>query len=161
MLVLAPFHSAKFNSLRLLPCQSLFGALADKVALYFCRQSEGKGEDLALDVIAQTVVVLDGPYAALFRHADVENLHNHKEVAAETREFSADDEVVLLYFAEQLAKLPLGVCLGAADGFLYPTVNHEILSLAEVVDFETLVLHCLLVATYSDVSVYHAICCLV
>ena len=103
------------------------------------------------------LVVLDGPYLALFGHADVEYLHYHEEVAAEARQFCADDKVVLLYFVKQLAQLALVIRLGPADGFLDPSVDVHILAPAEPVDLEALVLHCLFVAADPDVSVCHSV----
>ena len=55
----------------------------------------------------------------------------------------------------QKAELSLGEILGAANGFLYPIVNIQSLVLAKLVDLKPLVLHCLLIAAYSDVSVNH------
>lgn len=57
-------------------------SLTDKVALNLCRQAEGKGEDIALDVIAEAVVVFDGPHTAFLGHANIQYLHNHKQVSA-------------------------------------------------------------------------------
>jgi len=79
----------------------------------------------------------------------------HGEVAAETRQLGADDEVTLLDALEQLAQLPFVVRLRAADGLLNPSVDAQMFTLAELVDFKSLVLHCLLVAAHSDVSVNH------
>ena len=73
------------HSLRLFSCQGFFGALRDKVALYLGRQSEGEGEHLALNVVAKSIAVFDGPHTTLLGHADVENLHDHKQVAAKAR----------------------------------------------------------------------------
>ena len=56
---------------------------------------------------------------------------------------------------QQKAELSLGEILGAANGFLYPIVNIQSLVLAKLVDLKPLVLHCLLIAAYSDVSVNH------
>lgn len=41
------------------------------------------------------------------------------------------------------------------DGFFNLTINHIVFALTEIVDFKALILHCLLVAAYSDVSVCH------
>lgn len=49
------------------------------------RQSEGKGEHIALDVVAEAIAVFDGPHTTLLGHADVEDLHDHKQVAAKAR----------------------------------------------------------------------------
>ena len=55
----------------------------------------------------------------------------------------------------QKAELSLGEILGVANGFLYPIVNIQSLVLAKLVDLKPLVLHCLLIAAYSDVSINH------
>ena len=55
----------------------------------------------------------------------------------------------------QKAELSLGEILGSANGFLYPIVNIQSLVLAKLVDLKPLVLHCLLITAYSDVSVNH------
>ena len=131
------------------------GALGDEVALDFGGEPEGEGEHFALDVIAEAVVVFDSPHSALFVHADVQYLHNHKEVAAEARQFATDDDVVLVDFFEQVAELALGVVFCAADGFFYPVVDDYVLLLAEVVNLEALVLNGLFVAAHADVAIYH------
>ena len=41
---------------------------------HLSRQSEGKGEHFALDVVAEAIAVFDGPHTTLLGHADVENL---------------------------------------------------------------------------------------
>lgn len=79
------FRSSQHHTFRLLPCQGFLGSLTDKVALYLSRQSEGKGEHLAPDVVAEAIAVFDGPHTTLLGHADVEDLHDHKQVAAKAR----------------------------------------------------------------------------
>lgn len=79
------FRSSQHRTFRLLPCQGFLGSLTDKVALYLSRQSEGKGEHFALDVVAKAIAVFDGPHTTLLGHADVEDLHDHKQVAAKAR----------------------------------------------------------------------------
>ena len=153
--VASPFWPSQHHALLSFACQGFFGALTDEVAFYFGREAEGKGQDFALDVVAQAVVVFDGPHAAFLVHADVQDFHNHEKVAAETRKFGADNKVVLLYAFQQFAQFAFVIGFCATDGFLYPAVNVHAVPLAEVVDFEALVLHRLLVATHSDVSVNH------
>ncbi|ETK09565.1 hypothetical protein T231_09045 [Tannerella sp. oral taxon BU063 isolate Cell 6/7/9] len=79
--VALPFRPPEHDPFGLFTCQRFAGALADQVALDLGRESEGEGEHLALYVFAQPIVVLDGPHTTLLRHADVEDLHNHKQVA--------------------------------------------------------------------------------
>lgn len=145
----------KFHPLSLFPRQRLFCPLADEIAFYLGGEAESEGEDLALDVITKAVVVFDGPYTALLRHANIQDFHNHEEISAETGQLAANDDVVFVYFLQQEAQLTLGVVFCAADGLLYPVVDDDILSFTEVVDFETLVLYCLFVAAYSDITVNH------
>ena len=47
-------------------------------AFYLRRQTEGESKHLALDVIPEPVVVLYSPDAALLRHAEVQDVHNHE-----------------------------------------------------------------------------------
>ena len=147
----APQHNALCSA----PCECFFGALTDEVTFDFGRKPKGEGQHLALDVVAKPVVVFDGPDSTFATHTDVEDLHNHKQVAPQPREFGADDDVVFAHFAKQAAELTLVVGLGATDGLFDPVVDGEFATLAEVGDFESLVLDSLFVATDSDVSVYH------
>lgn len=153
------FWSAEDNTFGTFAGESLFGALGDEVALNLCRQPEGEGKDFRLDVVAEAVVVFDSPDFCLLGHADVEYLHYHEEVATESRQFSADDEVILFDALEQRAELPLGVCLCAGDSFLDPAVYGDVLAAAEVVDFKALVLYGLLVGADPDISVNHVFSC--
>ena len=126
-----PLGAAEGDAVGAAQGEGLLGALGDEVALDFGGEAEGEGEHLALDVIAEAVVVLNGPHAALLGHADVEDLHHHEEVAAEAGELRAYDEVVGCYVVEELAELALGVAFGAADGFFNPSIDGEVLRLAE------------------------------
>lgn len=56
--ILPAFRTAKDNPFHLLPGKGLFSPLADKVALDFGRQAEGKCRHLALNVLAKSIVVL-------------------------------------------------------------------------------------------------------
>lgn len=91
------------HTLRLLPRQSLFGTLADKIPFYLCRQAESESKDFALDVVAEAIVVLDSPDTAFLGHADIQYLHDHKEISAQTGQLTADDDVVFLHLAKQTA----------------------------------------------------------
>ena len=105
-------------------------------------------------------MVFDSPNAALFAHADVQNVHNHEKVAAESREFGADDDVVAVYASEQPPENAFVVGFCAADGFFYPVVDGHVVLLAETGDFEALVFDGLVVGGNSDVSVGHSVFCL-
>lgn len=147
----APEH----DSLRLLAGESFFRALADEVALDFGRQTERECENFAWDVVAEPVVVLDGPDTAAARHADIENLHDHEQVAPETRQLGTYDEVAAADSAEKFSQSPDRPVLGATDGLLYPAVDGNALPVAELEDLKSLILNCLLVAAHSDVSEIH------
>ncbi len=149
------FGTPESFALRAETVQRLFGALGDKVALYLGGQPEGKGKYLALYVIPKPIAVLDSPDATLLVHADTENLHYHVEVASETGQLAADDDVLFLYLAQQPAQLTLVVTLGARDGLLYPSVHAEVLLLTKPLYLKTLVLYGLLVRTDTNISVYH------
>ena len=151
--------SAEGNAFGFFACESLFGAQTNEVALDFGREPKGESQHFALNVVAQSVVVFDGPNAALFVHADIQNVHNHEEVAAESREFGADDDVVAMYASEQSPENAFVVGFCAADGFFYPVVDGQVVLLAETGDFEALVFDGLAVGGNSDVSVGHSVFC--
>lgn len=147
----APEH----DSLRLLAGESFFRALADEVALDFGRQTERECENFAWDVVAEPVVVLDGPDTAAARHADIENLHDHEQVAPETRQLGTYDEVAAADSAEKFSQSPDRPVFGSAYGLLDPAVDGDVLPVAELANFKSLVLNSLLVAAHSDVSEIH------
>ncbi len=152
---LATLRSAERDAFRLPAGERFLCPLTDEVALDFGGQTEGKGENLALDVLAEAVVVLDCPDFAFAGHADVQNLHNHEKVPAEPRQLRADYQVVLLNPLQQLPELPLAVGLRAADGLLNPAVDVQVLTRTEIGNLKPLVLDGLLVAAHSDVSINH------
>lgn len=131
----------------------LFSSLADKVSLNLCRKPKGKSQHFALDVITKAVVVLDSPHTAFLCHADVQNLHNHKEIPTQPRQLATNDDVVLVHLLQEVSELPLGIVLRTADSLLYPVFNLQFVILTELVNLKTLVLHRLLVATHSNVPV--------
>ena len=92
---LPPFRTPQQHTLRFLTGQSLLGPLADEVPFNLGGQAEGESEDLALDVLPQPILVLDGPDPALLGHTDVEYFHDHEQVATEAGEFRADNQIVL------------------------------------------------------------------
>ena len=69
---------------------------------HLSRQSEGKGEHFALDVVAEAIAVFDGPHTTLLGHADVEDLHDHKQVAAKARQLTTDNDVSFMDLASAL-----------------------------------------------------------
>lgn len=107
------------------------------------------------DVVAEPVVVLDGPDSAAAHHADIEYLHDHEQVAPETRQLGTYDEVAAADFAEEFSQTPDRPVLGAADGLFYPAVDGDALPVAELENFKSLILNCLLVTAHSDVSEIH------
>ena len=141
--------------LGLQPVEGFLGPLAYELPLYLGTQAEGKGQHLTLDVIPQTVIVLYRPHLTLLRHADVQDFHNHKEVSAQTRQFTAYNDVIFSYPFQEDTQLPFCVVLCPTDGFLYPVVNLQLIVPAKPVDFVALVFHRLPVAAHSDVTVDH------
>lgn len=129
--------------------------MADEVALNLGGEAEGEGEDLGLYVVAEAVVVFNSPDSALAGHAEVEDLHNHEEAAAEARELGTDDDIVLVDLAKQATEQTFCVVLGAADSLLDPVVDMDGVFLAEAVDLEALVLDGLMVCRDADVAVNH------
>lgn len=148
-------RAAEHDSLRLFAGEGFLGALADEVALDFGGQAERECENFAGDVVAEPVVVLDGPDSAAAHHADIEYLHDHEQVAPETRQFGTYDEVAAADFAEKFSQTPDRPVLGAADGLFYPAVDGDALPVAELENFKSLILNCLLVTAHSDVSEIH------
>ena len=148
-------RSAEHHALSPPPREGFAGALTDEVALDLGREPESKGQHLALNVVAQPIVVFDRPHAALLGHAEIENLHDHEEIAPQARKFAADDGVAGRHAAQQRAECPLVVGLGAADGFLDPAVDVQRVAADEGIDLEALVLDRLFVAAHADVAVSH------
>lgn len=148
-------RSAEHDSLGLFAGEGFLGALADEVALDFGGQAECECENFAGDVVAEPVVVLDGPDAAAAHHADIEYLHDHEQVAPETRQLGTYDEVAAADSAEKFPQTPDRPVLGATDSLLYPAIDGNALPVAELENFKSLILNCLLVAAHSDVSEIH------
>lgn len=148
-------RSPEHDSLGLFAGEGFLGALADEVALDFGGQAERECENFAGDVVAEPVVVLDGPDAAAAHHADIEYLHDHEQVAPETRQLGTYDEVAAADSAEKFPQTPDRPVLGATDSLLYPAIDGNALPVAELEDLKSLILNCLLVAAHSDVSEIH------
>ncbi len=108
-----------------------------------------------MNVFSESVIVLDCPYLAAAIHADIQNFHDHKQVASQTRKFGAYDEIAFARFAEKAAERALAVVLCSADCFFDPSIYAQLLATTEFIDFKTLVFNCLLVAADSDVAVCH------
>ena len=142
-------------TLSLFAGESLLGALTDEIALDFGRETECESEDFAGDVITKPVVVLNRPDTPAASHADIENLHDHEQVTAESGKFGTNNEIAAPYFAEKFPKTPDGPIFGPADGLLYPAVDGDVMQTAELENLETLILDSLLVTAHSDVSVIH------
>lgn len=135
--------------------ESLLGALTDEIALDFGGKTERECEYLAGNVIAEPVVVLDCPDTAAASHADIENLHDHEQVTAESGKFGADNEVAAPHLFKQLSETPGRPVFGPADGLFDPAVDSYAMPFAELENLEALILHSLLVAAHPDVSVIH------
>ncbi len=135
--------------------KGFFGTLRDKIAFYFSRETESKRKHLALNIIAETVIVFDCPDLAFFAHTYIEYLHNHKQITPQSGELRADDEIILPHTPEQRSQLPLAVGFGSADGLLDPPIDGQVLRLTEVIDFKSLILNSLFVAADPDVTIIH------
>lgn len=83
-LALGTFGTAQLLALLFQPVQGFAGALAYERALYLGTQPEGECQYLALDVVTQLVIVLDGVDPAAFLQAFAQYLHNHEEASAQT-----------------------------------------------------------------------------
>ena len=151
----AAFRSAQFYAFGFLAGKGFAGALADELAFYFCAEAESEGKDFAGDVVAQAVVVLDGPDLGTNLHAAVEDGHDHEEGAAKAADFGADDDVVFAHAFQKFAKAAFVYLLCATDGLGNPFVDLQVVVPTEAVDFEALVFDCLAVGADADVSVYH------
>lgn len=144
------------DTLGLFAGESFLRALTDKIALDFGGKTECEGKDPAGDIITKPVVVLNRPDTTAASHADIENLHDHEQVTAESGKFGTNNEIAAPYFAEKLSKTPDGPVLGSAYRLLYPAVYGDIMQTAELENLETLILDSLLVAAHSDVSIIHS-----
>ena len=89
-------------------------------SFYLGGQPESKSKHLALNIVAEAVIVLDSPDAALLCHADVEYLHYHKEISSETGELGANYQIALLHLFEKLSQLPFVIGFCTADSLLDP-----------------------------------------
>ena len=143
------------DTLGLFAGESFLRALTDKIALDFGGKTECEGKNLAGDIITKPVVVLNRPDTTAASHADIENLHDHEQVTAESGKFGTNNEIAAPYFAEKLSKTPDGPVLGSAYRLLYPAVDGDVMQTAELENLEALILYSLLVTAHSDVSVIH------
>lgn len=153
----AAFRPAQDFPLGFFSRKGLFGSLAYEVALYFGAQPEGEGQHLALYVVAETVVVLDGPYLAILFHAKAQDFHDHEQASPQTGKFGTDYDVVFANPVEQVAKFPFVVVFSSRNRFFNPTVDAKTFIFAESAYFETLVFNGLAVAAHPNVSVNHSV----
>ena len=97
------FGAPQYHPFGLLSGQRLFGPLADKISLNLCRKAESKSQHLARNILTKPVIVLDGPDTALFRHTDIENLHNHKKIAPQPGQLGTDNQIVFLHPVQEFS----------------------------------------------------------
>ena len=142
LVVLVPgtLRTTETDTLLTLARQGLLRPLRDELPLDLRRYPESECEDLALDVVPQTEIVLYRPQFRLRTHRDIEDLHDLKEGAAKARDFGTDNHVTGLQAAQQLAELALPVGLRPADGLRHPAVDNEVILCSKLLDFENLVL---------------------
>lgn len=149
------FRTSEPDSFRSFAGESLLCPLTDQIALNLSGKPECECQDLAGNVISEPVIVLDSPHAAAFCHTDVEDFHNHKEASAETRKLGTDDEVAAFRAFEKIAEPTFAVRFSAADGFLNPAVDADVVLTTESGDFKPLIFNSLLIAAYPDISKIH------
>ena len=154
-MVLAARPSSQTYPRGFFSCQRLFRALTDEVALDFSRKTESERQHFALYVVAETVAILDCPDTTFPRHADVENLHDHKQTPAQSRQLAADDDIVFFHTFQQPAQPTFVIALRSTYRLLYPITNLQTLFPAKRIDLIALILHRLFVAAYSDISVHN------
>ena len=154
---LAPDRTSQNYAFSLLSGQRLFGPLTDKVALNLRREAKCEGQHLALNVLPKPLIVLYGPDTTLLCHADIENLHNHKQVTPQPGQLGTDNQIVFLHPVQEFSQFPLAVTLRTADGLLNPSVNAHRLTGTEIIDFKPLIFDSLFVAADSDVTVNHTV----
>ena len=77
--VAASLGTAKGGPFGTLAGEGFFGALGDEVAFDFGGEAECEGKDFGGDIVAETVVIFDGPDADVLLHAEVEDFENHEE----------------------------------------------------------------------------------
>lgn len=154
---LAPDRTSQNYALSLLSGQRLLSPLTDKVALNLRREAKCEGQHLALNVLSKSVIVLDGPDPALLCHADIENLHYHKQVTPQSGQLGTDNQIIFLHPVQEFSQFPLAVTLRTADGLLNPSVNAHRLTGTEIIDFKPLIFNSLFVAADSDITVNHTV----
>ena len=142
-------------TLSLFAGESLLGALTDEIALDFCGKTERESEDFAGDVITEPVVVLNRPDPTASSHADIQYLHDHKQITTESGKFGTDNKITAPHLFKKPPKTPDRPVFGPADGLLYPAVDSYAMPFAELENLEALILYSLLVAAHPDVSVIH------
>ena len=143
------------DTLGLFAGESFLRALTDKIALDFGGKTECEGKNLAGDIITKPVVVLNRPDTTAASHADIENLHDHEQVTAESGKFGTNNEIAAPHLFKKFPKTPDRPVFGPADGLLYPAVDGDVMQTAELENLEALILYSLLVTAHSDVSVIH------
>lgn len=156
-LVSAPVPPPQLDTHRPPARQRLFCPLAYQVSLNLRAQAECESQNLALNVITQSVAVLYCPHPAIFRHADIQNLHYHEQIAPQPRQLSADYDVASRHVVYQRPQPSLVISLNPAYRLLYPSVNGQPLALGEPQHLIPLIFHGLFVTAYSYVPVYHSV----
>ena len=81
--VMASCRTADVFAFRLEACERFAGSLTNEISFDLRREPESKRQHFGLDVIAQTITVLDRPDRATAVHAETQNLHNHVQASAQ------------------------------------------------------------------------------
>ena len=135
--------------------QGFAGALADQIALNLCRQSKSKSQHLGLYVIAQAVTVFNRPHLTFAMHAITQYLHDHVETSAQTAQLATDYQIPFLHMPQQFSQLTFRIRLGTRHRLFYPSIYLHSLTKAKLLNFKPLVNYCLLVATYTNITLFH------
>ena len=139
----------------LAPGEGFLGALGDERAFYLRGQREGEGYHVALQVVAQFEVFLDGDDVHLLVHEHLQDGHHLQQASAEPGDFRGYQGIPLLHAPDERAQFPPVHGLHAGDGLLDVAVYLDLPGAAEVVYLVALVFDRLSVGADTDVCVYH------
>lgn len=123
--------------------------MAYQLPLDFGRDTERKGQNLAGNVVTETVVVLHCPDFGSDFHTMIENRHDHEERPSEPADFGADDDIIFLDTLQQFAQAPFVDLFRSACCLTNPFVDLQTVVTAEPLYFKSLVLYSLPVSTDS------------
>ena len=100
-------------------------------------------------------MILDRHELDLFPHALGKNIHDRKQVATETRNFSTEKDVVRLEAAKESSEFSSRKGGVARNRFLTPDVDLKLMRGTETLDFKSLVFDGLFFGGNANVGVKH------